>query len=120
MEQKNSAGHESCNRAEPRTIVNKYYSVECSFEGLETVYQFRIWDLSEHGMCVLVREDSAVLTYLKEGETFNMKYYSADVPGKIEQLETKVRHISKDKQGRFKGHLMVGLQIIEKENESLH
>jgi len=30
-------------------------------------------------------------------------------------LETEVKHISKDSQGRFKGHVMVGLQIIEKE-----
>ena len=114
MEPKNSAGQENCNRSEPRTIVDKYYSVEFSFEGLETVYQFRIRDLSENGMCVLVREDSAVLGYLKEGETFNMKYYSTDLPGKIEQLKTAVRHVSKDEQGRFKGHLMVGLQIVEK------
>lgn len=116
MEHKEFAGHEACNRSEPRTFVDKYYSVEFSFEGLEAVYQFRIRDLSESGICVLVREDSAVLGYLKVGETFNMKYYSSELPGQIENLETEVRHISKDRQGRFKGHLMVGLQILEKDN----
>lgn len=115
MEQKNSTEQKNCNRSEPRTVVDKYYSVEFSFTGLETVYQFRIRDLSVSGMCVLVREDSVVLEYLKEGEVFNMKYYSTDQPGKIEELETEVKHISKDNQGRFKGHVMVGLQILEKE-----
>lgn len=113
MEQNNSVTPEACKRSEPRTIVDKYYSVEFSFEALETVYQFRIRDLSDSGMCVLVREDSAVLNHLQEGEVFTMKYYSSDMPGKIEQLQTEVKHISKDKQGRFKGHFMVGLQILE-------
>lgn len=66
-------------------------------------------------MCVLVREDSTVLEYLKEGKIFNLKYYATDRPGKIEELETEVKHISKDNQGRFKGHVMVGLLILEKE-----
>jgi hypothetical protein len=116
MEQNNSVGQENCNRSEPRTIVDKYYSVEFSFEELESVYQFRIWDLSEGGMCVLVREDSAVLEYLKAGKTFDMKYYATDLPGKIEQLETEVKHVSKDEQGRFKGHVMVGLKILESDS----
>jgi len=115
MNQINSTEPKNCNRSEPRKIVDKYYSVEFSFTGLETVYQFRIWNLSESGMCVLVREDSTVLEYLKEGQIFSLKYYATDRPGKIEVLETEVKHISKDSQGRFKGHVMVGLQILEKE-----
>jgi len=105
---------ETGNRQEPRKVVDKYYSVEFSIEALEPVYQFRIWNLSERGMCVLVREDSAVLNHLQEGKIFKMKYYPIDFPGKAEQLETEVRHISKDDKGRFKGHFMVGLLILEK------
>jgi hypothetical protein len=114
MKQDTPKNLETGNRQEPRKIVDKYYSVELSIEELEPVYQFRIWNLSERGMCVLVREDSMVLNHLKEGKVFKMRYYPTDLPGQAEQLETMVRHISKDEQGRFKGHFMVGLSILEK------
>lgn len=114
MEQATPNDPETGNRQEPRKIVDKYYSVEFSIEALEPVYQFRIWNLSEKGMCVLVREDSAVLHYLQKGKIFKMKYYPTDFPGQVEQLETEVRHVSKDDKGRFKGHFMVGLAILEK------
>ncbi|MFO7558857.1 MAG: PilZ domain-containing protein [Desulfobacterales bacterium] len=114
MEQATPNDPETGNRQEPRKVVDKYYSVEFSIEALEPVYQFRIWNLSEKGMCVLVREDSAVLHHLQKGKIFKMKYYPTDFPGQVEQLETEVRHVSKDDKGRFKGHFMVGLAILEK------
>jgi hypothetical protein len=114
MKQDTSNDPETGNRQEPRKVVDKYYSVEFSIETLEPVYQFRIWNLSDRGMCVLVREDSAVLAHLQEGKIFNMKYYPTDSPGQVEQLETEVRHVTKDDNGRFKGHFMVGLSILKR------
>jgi len=107
---------ETGNRQEPRKVVDQYYSVECSIPDLEPVYQFRIWNRSESGMCVLIREDSAVLHHLQVGKIFTMKYYPINSPGRLEQFDTMVRHISKDEHGRFKGHFMVGLSILEKQN----
>ncbi len=102
------------NRSDPRELVDQYYSVEFSIQGLELVYQFKIWNLSQKGMCVLVREDSAILEHVKVGERLKMKYYPTDLLGPVEHLETEVRHITKDDEGRFKGHYMLGLLILEK------
>ena len=102
-------------RSEPRKIVDQYYSVEFSLDGLESLYQFKIWDVSSMGMCVLVKEDSAVVGHLKVGEQLDTKYYSTDSANPIEFLKSEIRHITKAGQGRFKGHYLVGLAILEKQ-----
>ena len=93
-----------------------YYSVEMALEGLDLSYQFRIWNVASTPMCVLVKEDSDILPRLKVGETLNMKYYSTGSIHPPEYLETAIRHITKNDHGRFKGHYLVGLEIIETNN----
>ena len=102
-------------RAEPRSIIDQYYSVEFSVKREAFVYQFKIWDLSSKGMCVLVQEDSGVLKYLKTGHILNMKYYAKD-SSKVTELKTEIKHITKDDTGKFKGHYLVGLSILEEQN----
>jgi CRISPR/Cas system-associated endonuclease Cas1 len=99
-------------RSEPRKITDKYFSVEFPVKELSSVYQFKIWDLSTKGMCVLVREDSNVLQYLKVGDTLEMKYYPTESLSPVEYLKTEIKHISRDPQGRFKKHYLVGLAIL--------
>lgn len=101
------------NRAQPRDVPDKFYSVEFALEGMDSLYQFKIWNISTEGMCILVREDSAVLKHIHEGEILRMKYYASEPVRTIENLRTEVRHITRDDQGRFKGHFMVGLSILE-------
>ncbi len=102
-------------RSDPRTIIGKYYSVEFSLSDLEFIYQFKIWDMSTNGMCLLVKEDSKVLNHVKVGDVLDMKYYPTEVLSPIKSLKTEVKHITKDEQGRFKGHFMVGLSILDKQ-----
>jgi hypothetical protein len=99
-------------RSENRERVNEYFSVEFLVEGTETIYQFRIWDLSPHGMCVLVKSDSVLLSHVKVGQTLNMKYYRDDASKPVEYLTTEIRHITRDESGRFKDHYLIGLSII--------
>jgi len=101
-------------RSEPRSIIDKYYSVEFSISNSAYIYQFKIWDISKKGVCVLVKEDSDLLNHLKVGDILNLKYYSTDSSQPIEYLKTKIRHITKDEEGRFKGLCLVGLSILEK------
>lgn len=104
-------------RAEPRSVVDQYHSVEFSAGDLEYSYHFKIWNLSLKGMCVLVKENSAILAHLKVGDVFNLKYYTEKPSyGQEEQFKTEIKHISKDEEGRFKGHYLVGLSILEKES----
>jgi hypothetical protein len=42
-----------------------------------------------------------------------MKYYRKDPAKPVEFLKTEIRHISKDDDGRFKGHFLVGVEILE-------
>ena len=106
-------------RSEPREIVDKFYSVEFALKGIDFVYQFKIWNMSSKGMCVLIKEDSDVLKHLKAGDVVDMKYYGSDSLAPTEHLQTEIRHITKDNEGRFKGHVLVGLSILGNKESTL-
>lgn len=96
---------------------DQFYSVEFSIRGIGVPYQFKIWDIFSPFMCVLVKEYSAIMSRLKVGDTLNMKYYSADSGYRPECLKTAIRHIVKNDQGRFKGHYLVGLEILKRQGQ---
>ena len=103
-------------RSEPRTVIDQYYSVDFSIGNESFLYQFKIWDLSSRGICLLIKEDSPVLDHLKVGDIVKMKYYEADSSTPGEYLNTEIKHITKDEEGRFKGHYIVGISIPEVPN----
>ena len=96
-------------------LKDHYYSAEFSINGLGTAYQFRLRNTDSTPMCVLVREDSNIVPWLKVGDVFNVKYYSAEADYSPEFLSTEIRNIIKDDAGRFKGHYLVGLEILEEQ-----
>ncbi len=100
-------------RAEQRTVVDQYYSVDFSVGTESLLYQFKIWNLSSKGMCLLVKEDSAAMNHINIGDIVKMKYYKADASNPGKYLNTKIIHISKDEEGRFKGHHVIGIQILD-------
>ncbi len=100
-------------RCEPRIIIDKYYSVELLIGDNSFVYQFKIWNISTKGICLVIREDSDVLKHLNVGDIVNMKYYTTDSEKPGEYLKTEIRHMTKD-EGRFKGHYLVGLLVLER------
>lgn len=99
-------------RSEPRTRLQQYHSAEFIFEGRELHYQFRIWDTASSSMCVLVKENSEVLPLLRVGDTLKVKYYSSNSQCPSETLKTIIRHVTRNDQGRFKGHYLIGLEIF--------
>jgi hypothetical protein len=105
-------------RSKSRSIIDQYYSVEFSIRESAFVYQFKIWDISTKGISVLVKEDSDLLKHLKVGDILNLKYHKIDSPESVEFLRTKIRHISKDDTGRFKGVCLVGLSILEDQDSN--
>ena len=100
-------------RSESREPVEQYYSVQFSRPELEAVYQFKIRNISTKGMCILVREDSNVLKHLKVGDILNMQFCPSEKTASVQYSRTEIRHITKDDQGRFKGHYLVGLNRLE-------
>ena len=93
-----------------------YCSVEFAVDGADHLRQFRLWNMTPEVMCVLIKETSEVVECLKVGDTMKMKYYSEDALQSPQYLETEIRQITKEDQGRFKGHYVVGLSILGDRN----
>ena len=102
-------------RSEARSRAGKYSSVEFSTNKEALTYQFKIRDIASSGIGILVNEGSAVLKSLKVGDVLNMKYYPLNLADQPEYIDTEIKHITKDEKGRFKGHYLVGLLVLEKQ-----
>jgi hypothetical protein len=102
-------------RSEPRTRSEEYHSAEFTFDEAELNYQFRIWDTGSSSMCILVKESSEILHLLEVGKTLKVRYYSQKSPFPSEALRTVVRHVTRNDQGKFKGHFLIGLEILQEE-----
>ncbi len=99
-------------RSEPRHSPEEYHCVEFSLDDLAIPYQFKIWNIASKSMCLLVRQDSDILRRIKVGDTVNMKYYSGCSWSSGEYKPTAIRHITKNDEGPFKGHYLVGIEIL--------
>ena len=100
-------------RGAERSPEKKYYSVQFAVKDLGYFYQFKIRDVSSLGLCILVDEKSKVLKHLKVGDVLEMKYYLSESMGSTETFKTKIRHITKDADKRFKGHYQIGLETLD-------
>jgi len=99
-------------RTNDRKIIEKYYSVQLSVKELVSAYRFKLFDISASGLCILIREDSEALKYLKTGDTLELEYYPHESLRDAENLKTRIRHITKNKSGGHKEHFFIGLEII--------
>ena len=90
---------------------DKFYCVEFMVDGLPYLFQFKIWNTPSKQMFIIVKESSEILNRIKEGESFNMKYYSSVLDDPI-VLKTKIDYLTNEKYGRFKNHYLVGLKIL--------
>ena len=96
-----------------------YYSVEFSVKDPKLLYQFRIWNLDADAMYILVKENSAMLGRLKTGEIFETKYYSGDALHPTVDSRTEIKVITREEDGRFKGHYRVGLNMIPEQRQAM-
>ncbi len=107
----NGAGPE--NRFEPRKIAEAYYSVEFAFKRDLPLYQFKVRDMSPGGLGILANEGSAALKRLAVGDVLEMKYNPVNREDSAVYLKTEIRHITRLEQSPFKGHYLVGIQVLE-------
>ena len=99
--------------SKPARRFGKYHSVEFSLEGFEYAHQFRIWNSEPASMFVLVKQSSVLLQRLKVGDMMKMKYYTNDSLPQAEYMDTKICHIIREDQGKFRGHCLIGLAVAE-------
>ena len=85
--------------------------MEFPVDGLRLLYQSKIWRNGSDPMFTLIKEDSDILNRIHVGDILNMRFYSSDSYRAPRDLETEIKYITKDTQGRFKGHFLVGLAI---------
>lgn len=102
-------------RSESKQQMCQYHSIEFSINGL-VPYLFRTWNTASPFVTILVKEGSDILPRLKTGDTLHVKCYLSDSVYRSEHLQTAIRHIAKDDQGRFKGHYLVDLEILDRQN----
>ena len=100
-------------RRDPRKIIDEFHSVEFSARNIDVSHQFKIWDLSLRGICVLVKEGASILKHIKVGDILDMKYYKPDSSEPSDYTKTEIRHITREEEGRFRGHYLVGLAVLE-------
>ncbi len=97
-----------------------FHSVEFSANGSNLLYQSKLWNDSTESMFALVKENSDVLSWIHVGDVLNMKYYTRDALCPIRNFDTRIEYITKDMEGRFRGHYLVGLEILSEHHPNHH
>jgi hypothetical protein len=106
-------------RTEPRIEAGQFHSVEINPGIPLPIYQFNLRDVSDSGVCILVKADSPILEHLNVGQVLDLKYYAMDESKSniVRQLKTKIRHITKGTPGHYNGHCLVGVAILNEAEE---
>jgi hypothetical protein len=111
MTQKNEGRLPRNRKFQQRLPSLEFHGVEFKVKGLPYLFQFKIWNTSQKQMFIMLKESSDILKRIKEGEIFNMKYYHPVSKYPI-RLKTKIDYITKEEDGRFRNHFLVGLKIL--------
>lgn len=96
---------------ESRTILDNYYSVQFTLSRMDPAYLFKLRNLSDNGLCILVKQDSSAFKQLNVGDVLDMEFNPTESSGSTKILKTKIT--SKNCFDRFKGHSLVELSIID-------
>lgn len=100
-------------------FLDTFYSVEFQISGLDFIHQFKIFKTEDSSMIILAKEGSSIIKAIKEGDTIPMKYYSFDTLCPTKVMNTRIKGIKKEDQGRFLGHYVVQLSIEEETSREL-
>ena len=103
-------------RSELRINEGPLRSVELKLPSLP-IYLFKIKDSSQNGFCLLVKGDSNILDHIHVGQILNITSYSEEKMEPSEIFLSEIKHITKKDEGPYTGHQLVGLMILEKQNQ---
>lgn len=78
------------------------------------IYQLKLNDVSRSGVGMIVRSDSRLLGIISVGQRFRLRLLSYGRSEVLPGLYTAVvEHISRLKEGPYKGHFVVGVALKE-------
>lgn len=106
-------------RAEKRDKPDQFCSAIIRIGGIP-VYQVELKDISENGTCFIVRDESTILRHLRVGEQIDIQFHNQDGNGINAFHRSKIIYITGENRGRYKGHRLVGVQILERLSLSLN
>ena len=104
-------------RSESRDAPKGFHGASIKLVGVP-LYQFKLKDTSENGASILVKEDSFMLNYLKVGQNLKINFSSDLEFDHNGDFETEIVHITRVDKGRYKGHYLVGVRIMDKKDTS--
>ena len=110
MEEKTATKNFAESKAESSTILDQYYSVQFSLSKMDPAYLFKLRNISDNGLCILVKQDSSAFKQLNVGDILNMEYNPTESLGPTKLLKTQIT--SKNCYDRFKGHSLVDLKVL--------
>jgi hypothetical protein len=97
--------------------LEQYYSVEIPVYRLNTVYQFKIWDIEYGSLSILIKESSDLLNCIKTGDRLKMRYYSHDPGNPYQDLYSELTYLNRQDYGRIRGHYLAGIEIMEDQHD---
>jgi hypothetical protein len=101
-------------RLEPRATKLSNHRAEFKLTGVP-IYQLKVRDLSAKGAGIVARMDSKFLNMIRIGQELEVKLISfAEATGPSGHYRSRIEHISELKEGRFKGHMVIGISILTK------
>ncbi len=90
-----------------------YSCVELHIQRMGAVYQSKIWEAPLKGLFFLVKEGSSVLAHLRTGDEIKARYTPVNRRKPGDYMKTRIRYIVEERTGRFSGHYLVGLSMME-------
>ena len=100
-------------RGEPRKTQLRNYRIEIKLLG-EPIYQFRVTDVSSKGTGILIKEDSDFLRLIRLNQTLDVDFISPEGCEPSGKYKTEIIHITRPVEGKNKGHILVGISILQK------
>ena len=99
-------------RSEHRPATSRDYRMEIKFVG-EPIYQFRLINVTDEGASILIKDDSAFLNMIEVGQIVDVNFISPKGLNPTGMYKTEIRHITKMDKGKYNGHRLVGILILE-------
>lgn len=94
-------------------IANDFYSVEIKIADADYMYQFKLWKTPSEPTFVLIKQESGIMQWIHPGDVLPMTYYSDNLTRPKQLLSTEILNIHRQDDGRFRGHYIVKLGIVE-------
>jgi len=103
-------------RKAPRSTELPIPMVEIKFPGSPT-YQLKIHDTADEGVGVVVRPDSKLLNLIEAGQVLEVRLISPTelyCQGQPFLYQSRIEHITEVREGPFRGHMLVGMSLLNK------